>query len=82
MRYVFEEDMKRPYVRTKGRMALMTEPYIDEQVEKIAWNSGDVLPLLAKFTDDGSVVVRSKRTGLDYIIPRELIPHMLIEKIG
>ncbi|MBR4024645.1 MAG: hypothetical protein IKI86_05135 [Firmicutes bacterium] len=81
IRYVYEKDIQRPWVRTTAKRALMTDPYIDEQAEKIAWNGGETLPLIAKFLDDGSVVVSSKKTGYDYMIPKSIADEIMIEKI-
>lgn len=80
MRYLQRTDAGR-VSRSKAKKVLMLMPYIDEQVEMIAWNSGETLPLLGRIKEDGSYVIRSRKTGLEYVVDESLANRMLLEKI-
>ena len=81
MRYLQKSDMGK-VERCQAKKALMMLPYIDEEAQKVAWNAGETLPLLGKLKEDGSAIVRSRKTGMDYVIGRGLVDQMLVEKIG
>lgn len=80
MRYLQRTDAGR-VSRSKAKKVLMLMPYIDEQAEMIAWNSGETLPLLGRIKEDGSYVIRSRKTGLEYVVDESLANRMLLEKI-
>lgn len=80
MRYLQRTDARR-VSRSKAKKVLMLMPYIDEQAEMIAWNSGETLPLLGRIKEDGSYVIRSRKTGLEYVVDESLANRMLLEKI-
>lgn len=80
MRYLQRTDARR-VSRSKAKKVLMLMPYIDEQAKMIAWNSGETLPLLGRIKEDGSYVIRSRKTGLEYVVDESLANRMLLEKI-
>jgi len=80
LRYLQKSDIGN-VLRTKAKKVLALEPYIDEEERKIAWNAGEILPLLGKIKTNGDIVVRSRKTGLDYVVNKTLAEAMLIEKI-